>query len=570
MPSLSAGLKLGTGSVSGLLKSAATLQREMATYQDDAAKIAYENSGHTDEAYQAYTNYLSGRIKTLQTAGTVSDQTKAQNMQQEIVTATHSNISYNIQQENIALMSQGDSGTVQGYQMKMQVLASQYQRAQAIGDTTLAYTLESQYYSTSQSLQSAITAANSAATTLSKANQTAGATYQGDIIKNLNGALSEFEAQVKGMSINDMNAAVSAFVKDPQVQQALSSLGVHIDPTSQPNYFDLVNGVQGAIYNHTLLEAAAKAPYDPQGAQDLQFTAQKMIDGTTKINTLAGSLTAQELQQAAQDPAMFAYDNATGTFQRTAAIGYHYQSDANGNSMLVPTYSGETAGARNKTFFLTPQQTQFMTNLGLNFSMNKAGTTGDGVQVQATAQTPQWLRNILGENGMTQMYTGGNGQLVFKAPSSTGEGFSSYVLAADNKGLYGVLEQDANGAIINAGGNYGFNSAQAINNMTALSQATQSTLKMQQLGPVNLTADVQRYTQTLKVANAVQTTPLKVGPAAPTVPMPNLKTVNPQQTTSPQKTAPATAAQPRTANPQATGGSNLNTSGGGGIPLGNL
>jgi hypothetical protein len=568
MPSLSAPFKIGTGSVSSLLKSASTLQREIATYQDDSAKITYENSGHTDEAYNTYVTYLQGRIKTLSAAGTITDMTKAQNMQQEVVTATHSNISYQIQQENIQLMSQGDAGTVAGYQMKMRVLGDQLSRAMAIGDQTLAFTLESQYYSTSQSLNTAIAAANSATTTLAKANQTADATYQGDIVKNLQGALSNLNAQVKGMSIQDMNGIVQQMVNDPTFQGQLQALGVTIDSSTQPNYFDIVNGIQGAIYNHTLLESAAKSPYDPQGAQDLQFTAQNMIDGTTKIATIAGSLSAQELQQAAQDPAMFTYDNATGNFNRTAAIGYHYQADVNGRNVLVPTYSGETADARNKTFFLTPQQTQFMTNLGLNFSMNKSGTTGDGVQVQATDATPAWLRGIMGNNGMTQMFTGGNGQLVFRAPASTGEGFSSYVLANDGSGKYGVLEQTADGAIINAGGNYGFNSAAAINNLTNLAIAAQSTLKVTQPTTPSLTANAQRYTQTLKVAQAVQTTPIKV--TAPTLTIPQVSTANPQTTANPQQTTPARATQPATANPQGTAGANLNTSGGGGIPLGNL
>src|SRR6185312_8876527 len=96
--------RLGNVTASSLVRSAGTLQREIATFQDNAAKISYENSGHTDEAYQAYVNYLQGRIKTLASSSSVTDLNKAQSLQQEVVTATHANVSYQIQQENMRLM----------------------------------------------------------------------------------------------------------------------------------------------------------------------------------------------------------------------------------------------------------------------------------------------------------------------------------------------------------------------------------------------------------------------------------------------------------------------------------
>lgn len=567
MASLAASFKIGTTGASSLVKSAMTLQREVQTFQDDTARIAYENSGHTDEAYQTYVNYLQGRIKNLQTTGTITDLTKAQNMQQEIVTATHSNVSYQIQQENLQLMATGDAGTVSGYQGKMGVVADEIQRAIGVGDVTLADSLQNQYYSLSQSMQNAQATAATASATLAKAGQTANATYQGDIVASLKDGMQNLEAASKNQSLQEWNTTAKAWVQ--QNADALGALGVSVTGLTQPNYFDIVNAVQGAIYNHTVLQAQAMAPYDAPGSTAKLQEAQNLLDGTTKISTLGGSLTAQEIQQAAQDPAMFAYNASTGTYSKTAQIGYHYMNQG-GTNVLVPTFSGiGTAAERNKVFFLSPQQTSVMTKLGLNFSMNSKGTTGDGVMVQATSNSPDWLKNILGgQNAETNMYTLPNGQLVFRAGSTDGTGgFSSFVLSGDGSGRYGVLEQTAAGAVINSGGDYGFNAGVA-SMLLQEAQVTQKTLQVQQAAATaRLQAQAAAYTQKLKMASAAPVAPIHVAPAVPTpqlqaaASVPQLKTVNPQ----PANTSP----QPATASPQTTvSGASLQGGGGmRGIPL---
>jgi hypothetical protein len=92
--------------------------------------------------------------------------------------------------------------------------------------------------------------------------------------------------------------------------------------------------------------------------------------------------------------------------------------------------------------------------------MNANGTTGDGVQIQLTENTPTWLKNILGNNGLTNAYTDRAGNLQFEGPSSTGQGLAYFSLLTVG-GLHGVYEHSADGSTHLIGGNYGFDQGAA-------------------------------------------------------------------------------------------------------------
>lgn len=571
MPGLSSSTKLGNTGVSSLIRSANSLSSQLNIYHDDIQSLTYANSAYTDDAFRNYQDYLTGRINQLNTTGNISDATKAITLTKTLESATHSNISASITRENIQIMA-GNASLTDKYNL----IVGQYQRAMGIGDLTLAQTLEKQAYDVNQSIQYQAQQASDAAAALAKAGNgttsgTSGVSYQGQVVTNLTAGLKYLNGLAKNTSEKELNANLAAYAK--QAAPQLNALGVHI-PGSQPNYFDVVYGVAGAIYNAKVLQAQAEAPINPLVSRTYATEAANYLSGQTKISTLAGNLTVQQIQQAQQDPNMFAYDNTTGSYKMTTQTGYQYMpmtgADGSTTQQLVPTYSGIVGTKQaNQVYFLSPQETTTMVKLGLNFSQNKpaagqiGGTTGDGVQVQASANTPDWFKKIVGENGVTNMFTDHNGFVSFKAGATGGQGDSYYTLATDNKGLAGLYEHLTDGSTQLVGGNYGFASS-AVNLLINQGQQVQQQVRVAQAATqAKLELAQQQASQALQVQQAQQAATAAQQSQARQIQSaasPQPRTVSPQM--------PTYNPQPATVNPQQTvNGPNLNQSGTGGIGL---
>lgn len=555
MATLTGGANLGNGSASALLRTANSLQSSIAAYEDSLQAYEYSNSAYTDTAFGSYKSYLNGRISTLNTAGGVSNAQKALTLTRALDSAGKSNISASIQRENIQVMAGNAS-----LQDKYNVVVNQYMRASSNDDMTLAQSLMGQAYSISQSIQYQAVQAASAAKTLSDASQTGAVTHQSDVVTSLDNGLKELNAASKNQSEADFNKYATSWVSSNSA--ALAKLGVVLPKGAQPNYFDIVQGVVGAKYNALVLKAQAEAPINPAAAANYAQDAQFLNNGVTKIPTLGGNLSLQELQQAASDPKMFAYDNSTGSYQRTTQTGYQYL-----NGQVAPTYSGYVSqNEANKFSYLTVNQTKMMTSLGLNFSEStsgkSAGTTGNGVQVQVTENSPDWLKSVLGQNGTANFFTDNQGNETFKS----GDAF--YTVAQDAKGLSGLYEHLSNGNLQAVGGDYGFdqNGVQML-----LNQAQQTQLQ--------ITAEENATAAKLKLAAPLPLPKLKVAPPA----APKLNSASSLQPTSaPQLTAPIAKVQnapnvvqnvaPGTTVQSTTGGFNLNQapSSGGGLKVVNF
>lgn len=422
-----------------------SLQNEINSYNDSLASYEYDLSPKTAQDFSKYQTYLNSRISTLQTTGSITDAQKALTLTRTLTSAVHSNVTADIQRENIQIMAGNASLTD-----KYNVIVTQYQRAMSIGDLSLAQQLESQAYSVSQSIQYQAQQAEAAGKALSSANVSA----QGNIATSLDNSLKQLNNDVKNLGVKDLNKVTQSWVG--KNKGVLQSMGVIIPEGAQPNYFNIVEGIQAAKYNALVLKAQLQAPTNPTAAQNTAYQASFIKNGATKIQTLGGALTLQEIQQAAQDPSMFAYDNPSGTYKKTSQVGYQYI-----NGQVAPEYSGIVGDARrNQIYFLNPVQTANLTNLGLNFTMNKNGTTGDGVQVQLTENSPQWLRGLLGENGIAKAFTDKAGNIQFEGPSSSGDGMSYYTLLTVG-GLNGIFEHSPDGSSRLAGGNYGFDAGAA-------------------------------------------------------------------------------------------------------------
>jgi hypothetical protein len=588
MPRLSASQRLGNTNTSALVRSAKSLAAQITVYQDDVQSLTYANSAYTDEAFKTYSDYLTDRINRLNATGSIIDATKAITLTKTLESATHSNVSASITRENIQILT--GNATLKD---KYNLIVSQFQRAMGIGDLTLAQTLEKQAYDVDQQIQYQAQEAANAAASLAEANARGGGarggsssssskvTYEGEVVSNLQEGLKYINSLARNTSEKELNTTLRAYAK--QAAPTLNALGVNITG-NQPNYFDVVYGITGAIYNAQVLRAQAEADINPLVSRTYATQAEQMLNGGAKFDTLAGKLSVQEIQQAQQDPNMFTYDNTKGTYIRDIQNGYQYMTftDSTGKqtTQLVPKYSDFANSdpgrkAFNEVQFLTPQETSMMTKLGLNFTMNKSGTTGEGVQFSITENTPQWLKQILGEKGVGNMFTDNSGFVNFKGASSSGSGDSYYTVAMDGKGLSGLYEHMADGTTSLVGGDYGF-AGQAIQMLINAGQQTQYKVQLaEQQRQEALRVEQARAAEQLRVQQeqmrAQQQAALRVAPVAPPARpatqaarlqpsvAPQLPTYNPQQTVSPQ---------PPTFNPQQTvNGFNLNQSGSGGIRL---
>lgn len=450
MPSL----RPSTGSASALLRSANSLSTQNATYEDSVQAYIFAQSAYTDSAFSTYADYLTGRINNLQSAGGISNVQKALTLTRTLDSANRSNVSASITRENIQIMA--GNATLQD---KYNLVRDQFVRASANGDMTLAQGLMSQAYSISQQIQYQAQQAADAASALAKAGassakaaQAGKVTTQNEIVTSLNDGLKELNAAAKQLNEKDFNAYSQKFVDANK--DTFASLGVVIPKGITPNYFDIVQGIVGAKYNALVLKAQAEAPINPQTAQNYAADAWFLNSGVDKVQTLAGSLSLQEIQQAAVTPNMFVYNSTKGTFDRSTVTGYTTQSftDATGSkyNAVVPTYSGYTDGTvSSKFYFLTANETAQISSLGLqvNAKVGKDGVVGSGITVQVTNTTPEWLKAIV--SGETQVFNQ-DGRISFKS------GDSYFTLSQDNKGLFGLIQHMPDGSVKLAGGDYGY------------------------------------------------------------------------------------------------------------------
>lgn len=567
MASLNPTFRLGNTSPSALIKSASSAATAVQDYNDKLQAAIYADSAKTNDDFNAYQTYLNGRIGNLSTSTSIADASKMLTLTQTLTDAAKTNTSAEIQRENIQVMS--GSATLSD---KYNTIVNQYQRAVANNDLGLAQSLESQAYSVSQSIQYQAQQSASASRALSTAN----AAYQGDIVTSLGKSLDQLNYLSKASGQNGMNTAIQQWVKGNAAN--LATLGVVIPAGAQPNYFDLVSGIATAQYNATVLKAQALSATDPLAAQNAMLDAQAIVNGQTGFSTITmsdgktQSMNFYDLQSAASNPSEFIFDNKTGGLVKAQQVGY---GGYNALGQPEGVYSGSVPGKNAATsgtvgdsnvqtmFFFNPNQTAEMHGLGLQFSMADAakgspkGTTGtaaDGVEVQATGDTPAWLQAIIGKNGITNAYTDANGNVQFKGQATDGTGGSAYYTLTSVGGLSGVFEHQQDGSLKLAGGDYGFDSGAA---SLLVNQA------VQQQNQIAVEKAQQQQTLTAAVPSTVQQLSVNAPSSAPT--------------TSVQKTAPVTTLQP-TVNPQQAskqstqilqpaGSTSINQSGSGGIKL---
>lgn len=466
---------------SSILSGAASRMRAVQDFQDSEAAFNYRYSGYTDAAYQDYSQYLKNRINTLSSSTLISDAQKALTLQSTLQSATHSNISASITRENIQIMSGNATPTD-----KYNLISLQYVRAVNNGDYTLAQSLMSQAYSLSQTIQAdAVTAAN-AAVTVAKSNASATAKGYSDTATALKDQLKTFNTDVTNAGASTLSKVTSDFVK--KITPQLNELGIYLKDGAQPNYFDIVQGVNQAMYKYYGSAADALRATNPEAADSYaqvdasgNLIGGKAYDALQSIPTAFGAMSVQDLMQAQNNP------NSFHLKQDPQFIGNGKSGSAGGQNPqvgynFVPGTGVVPELAEHPWVDVPNDAAAQIQQLGLKVLGGKAGS--NGVEVAATDPgknnpgTPDWLKAVIPPNstlhlvyGTNNVVDGPNGVkynpniVQFEADAKNGTGKAVYTITKDNQGRQAVYESSNLGDRL-VGSDVGYNPNPQLGNQT--------------------------------------------------------------------------------------------------------
>lgn len=456
MAALTSGPITGGGSVSSLVKSASTIANSIAAFNDTIQKNAFAND-HSDSAYNTYNDYLSGRVKLLQSSGSITDQTKAATLSQEQVTALKANQSFNIQTSTIAVLD--GTGTPQE---KLTVLGNAFQSLYSVGDVNAAQSYESQYYSYSQTIQlQEQTAANALASAAKSASSaygsavTAGEATIANNIQNGNAAFQQFGpkfldkmssaylTQVEAATGGKKVSGVASIFAGVQGQVGALQAGVQLNDTTKYAQGTYTPGSALDLYTQAIIG-------DPTKATSYKDKIDSIINGVTNYNVAGKSLnwTALNNTVAAGNSPNSPYSIAqTGDGQFSVEsnhiTGYVFGKNQNGQTTLMPAYS----------FYNTPIPTgaNSVGSALVKAGVNVKSDANNDSWFQATNQS-SWMAKVLG-TGTIQGAVQKDGSVEFAKPDGT-----LYSLVKGANGKFGFQEINQFGQVTNANvaGEYGF------------------------------------------------------------------------------------------------------------------
>lgn len=447
----------------------------------------YKLSGYTDDAFAAYSSYLKSRIDSLRTSGSIASASKALTLTSTLDSAMRSNVSATISRATDAIMQ----GTATP-QDKYNLIVNQYMRALDNGDETLAQSLASRADSLSQTIQQQDQTAHDNAIAYARAqgaSQDSVATQLETGLRNLNadiaaGGMAKFNAAAKDWVAANKDKLL-ALADSPSATPDIKAAIEKAVNTSQPGYQDIVAGITNAMISAHITAANSlinvNDPNAQKEAQTYYQQANDLANGKTKISTLAGDLTAQDVMTWQQQPGMFIpHENTTGGqlsfsfksagLQNGESAISGYQFDQNGN--LVPVFTGSENGFVVKDQATADNINNQLAKTGLSFKKVSVGENlSNGISVQFNkvnqdgVQLPKWLTDTtFGQKNLTtQVYVTPQG-LQFGTLDSSGKAHG-FLIARDNNGLNALYTgENVNGQLTfrqqNAQGDYGFNQNQ--------------------------------------------------------------------------------------------------------------
>lgn len=476
-------IRLGTGSVSSLVRAAGNISNSITAYNDALASAQWQNSAMTATDFQQYAKYLQGRIDTLNSSGGVTSASKALSLTNNLQTANRSFTSNEIQRQSIAIM-EGGANNVD----KLQTIQSLYYRAANNGDDNLAQNLRQQFDSLSQTIQLQQQQAADSAASYAKADAVAKEQGYQDAASALQHAMtslsSDFSTGGQGQFSSKLAKTTAA------IASSLGAQGVEIPKGAQANNGSVIKAaLQGmyAYYQHAL-NIAQVTPDQSSKVQSYQQTLDNLATGSG-VQFGGKSFNLSNVDQYIAQPNMY-YSGTVGYspsgqalsgLKTSSVSGYTF--DQNGNP--IPVYSGTDA----TNYGTMPQDQQ---NQAKN-ELQKAGFTvaeKDGNLVLRMSDTNnQFFQEAAKKAGLNL----DPGTEVRVVPTSHGYQFMTnnfqdqnvlLSLSKDANGNFGLYQLGAKGNTL-LGAMNGFDKK---NNILALAQGIQSQKTNQNMNDILINA----------------------------------------------------------------------------------
>lgn len=342
-------MALGNIGASSLVKSAASVASQIATYNDAVAAQQWNNSAQTDADWQVYSEYLNGRITKLQGQGTLSGLSKATSLVNTYQSANRSYVSNTIQRATMAIIEGNGTATD-----KLSTIDNLYYQAVANGDMNLAQNLASQHDSLSQQIQYDQQVAATANESLVKANIAAQE-------KGYKDAIGAIKSEIQRLNLGFKTAGQAPLTGE--LKSASSNIKAIIDAANEslpddqkiviPSGANLNNGslIQGALNAMGTMYGLASdiAATTPGGSSDTEDLRQKSIDifsGVTTIKAFGRDWNLAEANEYAANPKSYITVNDENGTRVVKAKVNGISFDANGN--LVKSYSTDIDTTTNK------------------------------------------------------------------------------------------------------------------------------------------------------------------------------------------------------------------------------
>lgn len=445
--------KLGNISASSLVKSASTLTNEVNSYNDYIQKLNFTQDP-TDQNFNAYVNYLQGRISTLSATGSITNIHKAAELQNEITSAYKTTTTFNIDTITTQMMESGNTSD----QQKLDYLTQNVLTNPIVqSDAALYQKYMNQAYSFQQSIALEAQTQQTAAETQYTANETAMKQGYTNAVDSLKNSWQTVVDTFKNGGANEVNKAMADFTK--QQAPLFKALGVNLPQGAQLTMASLAQAVLGGMHayyeNGAVALGSLSNPYGTGSpdAQAFQLAADKIANGITTISTPGGTMNIYDVNRWAQAPTNMytpvTNENGITTMKENAVSGYRVVK-----GQVIPT----TTGTPLSTFDALPKNTQTglktkLQNLGFNY----IGTSSGNLKVQLTNKTAKWMggknSDLVPGDTVTLVSTmGGKG---FQFLSDSGK---VYGVSLDNRGLAALYGADSNGSWHMVQGQYGFNS----------------------------------------------------------------------------------------------------------------
>lgn len=439
MSSLLTNVKLGNTGVSSLIKSAATLQNEIASYQDKIQQMNFNNNP-TSTNLQSYIQYLSKRINTLNATGTVTNASKALSLSNEIKTATVKSTTFNIDMISGQMLAGGATDTTKLNYLVNNVLSNPL--IQQSPDLYVKY--QNQAYNLQKSIAyqqqvQAIASQTQAAIDLSA--QERGYTNAKDALdaqwKQLNDAVANGESSAIKKAFANFSQTMAPIYKAAGIKVPKGAVGDVV--TANVGYL-----LGKAIYSE---HAAMAAGPDNPDYQKYINDANSIVQSKNFHDVVANALASSNLFSTSTN-----VGGATKLVEN-AITGYRTMSVAlpglQPMTVQVPTTSGNyqtplDAGVQGgKSTF-----EQKLKSLGLNIISDK----GANIQVAVSDKTAEFIKKQADLSP---------GSRVTVIPTSKGFEFISsdnnhYGVSFDNRGLGALYKQNTSGNWLSLGGQYGY------------------------------------------------------------------------------------------------------------------